>query len=113
MTETCRICANSAGQKTFCFQEKMFGMGGEFVYFQCGQCGCLQIATVPQDMSRYYPPGYYSFELRPVPQQGIKAWLAGKRDFACATSRRFGRWAAGRSDLVCLARVPLRRTMRI
>ena len=39
----------------------MFGYRDEFAYFACGQCGCLQIADIPPDMSRYYPANYYSF----------------------------------------------------
>jgi len=116
--KACRICANPSGNKAFCFQEKMFGMGGEFPYFQCGQCGCLQISQIPDDLSPYYPPGYYSFHLQAVPQHGIKAWLAGKRDLASVTGRGLlGRWlgkrVAARPDLACLGRVPLKLPMRI
>jgi 2-polyprenyl-3-methyl-5-hydroxy-6-metoxy-1,4-benzoquinol methylase len=39
----------------------MFGFRETFRYFQCCSCGCLQIAEVPSDLSRYYPPEYYSF----------------------------------------------------
>ena len=39
----------------------MFGLREEFTYFECAQCGCLQIAEFPADMSGYYPDDYYSF----------------------------------------------------
>jgi SAM-dependent methyltransferase len=50
----------------------MFGLGGRFEYFECGQCGCIQLRTPPCDLSTFYPPTYYSFdesgvrEARPV-----------------------------------------------
>jgi 2-polyprenyl-3-methyl-5-hydroxy-6-metoxy-1,4-benzoquinol methylase len=40
----------------------MFGYRDPFDYFECSQCGCLQILEVPRDLSKYYPSGYYSFE---------------------------------------------------
>jgi len=43
----------------------MFGTRETFTYFQCAKCGCLQIAEIPDDLSRYYPPQYYSFNLSP------------------------------------------------
>ena len=73
MDDVCRICANAADNQTFRCAEKMFGFGGEFIYFECGRCGCLQAQTVPADLSRYYPPHYYSFHLQAVPQRGFKA----------------------------------------
>ena len=58
---TCRICGNSAGNTTHTVREMMFGTRETFTYFQCANCGCLQIAEIPPDMSRYYPPEYLSF----------------------------------------------------
>lgn len=57
----CKICANVAGNKAFFPKEMMFGSREEFEYFECGNCGCLQIYAVPIDMARYYPDNYYSF----------------------------------------------------
>jgi len=42
-------------------KEQMFGSLHRFDYHQCGTCGCLQIANLPEDLGRYYPKGYYSF----------------------------------------------------
>ncbi len=39
----------------------MLGLREEFIYFECSNCKCLQIAEFPKDMARYYPSGYYSF----------------------------------------------------
>lgn len=57
----CRICQNEIGNKNILFQERMFGTFEEFDYIQCSECGCLQIAVEPSDMSGYYPSNYYSF----------------------------------------------------
>ncbi|MGH2506899.1 MAG: class I SAM-dependent methyltransferase, partial [Ktedonobacteraceae bacterium] len=44
-------------------REMMFGYRDEFPYFECSQCGCLQIAKIPFDIAKYYPKKYYSFQL--------------------------------------------------
>ena len=38
----------------------MFGFRDEFDYFECSQCGCLQISDIPEDMGRYYPQNYHA-----------------------------------------------------
>jgi len=40
----------------------MFGFRDEFLYFKCPVCGCLQIAEIPKDLSKYYPENYYSYQ---------------------------------------------------
>lgn len=40
----------------------MFGTGDAFECVECGECGCLQIAETPVDLSKYYPEAYYSFD---------------------------------------------------
>ncbi|OAT81219.1 hypothetical protein A6M21_11370 [Desulfotomaculum copahuensis] len=58
----CKICDNFVEKSSlFNVQEMMFGYKDTFSYFQCPKCGCLQIAEVPFDMSKYYPPDYYSY----------------------------------------------------
>jgi SAM-dependent methyltransferase len=104
MKQPCRICSNSENNVIFVCQEKMFGLGGEFPYFQCGRCRCLQIAVIPQSLERYYPPNYYSFNLAPVEQRGLKAKLYGLRDY-----RRLARGAG-----VCgMGPLRLKRGMKI
>lgn len=41
----------------------MFGTREQFDYVECGNCGTLQIAVIP-DLTKYYPKEYYSFETR-------------------------------------------------
>ncbi len=56
----CRICGNAGNHRIYTAKEMMFGMGESFVYFECGSCGCVQLAAPPQNMARYYPNQYYS-----------------------------------------------------
>ncbi len=60
-TLECRVCANKEGNKPFTATEMMFGLRDVFDYFECAKCGCVQIAIIPADLSRYYPPNYYAF----------------------------------------------------
>jgi 2-polyprenyl-3-methyl-5-hydroxy-6-metoxy-1,4-benzoquinol methylase len=57
----CKICNNQNGNEIYLVREMMFGFRDKFTYFQCPGCGCLQIEEIPGDMSKYYPPNYYSF----------------------------------------------------
>ncbi len=57
----CRICTNSEGNLSFTVREMMFGFRDKFEYYQCAECGCLQIAEIPQNIAKYYPQDYYSF----------------------------------------------------
>ena len=56
----------------------MFGTRDRFNYFQCSQCGCLQISEIPADMSKYYPPDYYSFSMPQI--NPFKAFIKKQRD---------------------------------
>jgi SAM-dependent methyltransferase len=49
------------GNITLAAREMMFGMRDAFEYVVCSECRCVQIARVPENSSRYYPPGYYAF----------------------------------------------------
>lgn len=41
-------------------REILYGTGEEFEYWHCAACGCLQIVTIPDDLSRHYPSSYYA-----------------------------------------------------
>lgn len=58
----CRICGNSGGNRLHVAHEMMFGRRDAFEYLECAQCGCLQIADVPANLSDYYPADYYSLQ---------------------------------------------------
>lgn len=58
---SCRICRCKEDHPRFTVREMMFGLRETFDYFQCLECGCLQIVRPPADLSKYYPDNYYSF----------------------------------------------------
>ena len=61
MNRTCRVCRSIGNHSQYMVEEMMFGYRDRFEYFQCSSCKCLQIAEIPGDMTKYYPPTYYSF----------------------------------------------------
>ena len=72
----CRICGNSEILKEYKVKEMMFGIRDEFSYFECGKCGCLQIASIPKDMSKYYPSNYYSYNApQPIAKPNINTFF--------------------------------------
>ena len=76
----CRICTNVEGNTAFIAREMMYGTREQFEYFECANCGCLQIANIPLDLAKYYPPGYYSQTVAALPLVNpIKAYLKRKR----------------------------------
>jgi len=118
MNQTCRICSSNAQHATYVCHEKMFGCPDEFPYFQCSDCGCLQIAAVPVDLGRFYPANYHSFHSQIIPQKGLKSRLAAARDFSMATNAGFlgkliNQFIPTRPDVLSLGSVPLRRENRI
>jgi SAM-dependent methyltransferase len=117
MKHVCRVCGNARNNTTLLCHEKMFGLGDEFPYFQCDECRCLQIAVVPESLDRYYPPHYYSYNLKPVDPRGFKARLGGLRDYARLTRTAWlGSPASNRSGMGGiggLGPLSLQRKMRI
>ena len=71
----CKICFSTEPHQTYIAREMMFGLRDQHTYFQCSACECLQIINIPEDMSIYYPEGYYSFS----PAKNFKKW--GPRSF--------------------------------
>lgn len=62
MDYKCSICSNTENNIPFTGREMMFGTRDEFVYFKCTVCGCLQIANIPDNLDKYYPDNYYSYQ---------------------------------------------------
>ena len=57
----CRICKNDDVKETYRVKEMMFGLNEYFDYFLCPECHCLQIASIPEVMDKYYDAtNYYS-----------------------------------------------------
>lgn len=58
----CRICSSNQIKSTYSVNDKMFSGTDKFDYFECGNCGTLQISEIPNDMSSFYPANYYSLQ---------------------------------------------------
>ena len=59
----CRICGSEGEFDTYLAREMMQGTREEFRYFVCGNCRCLQIAEIPENLGDYYAGDYYSFQV--------------------------------------------------
>src|SRR5258708_11491374 len=49
-------------------KERLIGLPEEFRYFQCLECGCLQLDQDVEDMARFYASGYGTIHASPVKQ---------------------------------------------
>lgn len=58
----CKICGNTHDNKSYVAKEMMFGYKDKFKYFECAECGCLQINEIPNNIEKYYPSHYYSLQ---------------------------------------------------
>jgi SAM-dependent methyltransferase len=106
----CAICSNRHGNRTHVAREMMFGLRDEFRYLECGNCRCVQLIDIPQDMSRYYPENYYSF----VPAAGLEAviehrWAAYAHGKSSLTGWLVDRWLGPHVTMTAIrrARIPL------
>lgn len=60
--EACRICGGEHFDPPVVAREMMFGTRERFDYARCRDCSTLQIATIPEDLGRFYSgQAYYSF----------------------------------------------------
>ncbi len=87
----CLGCAGEQVRTTFEVREMMFGLGERFTYWECADCGAIQIVEPPDNLDRYYRGvGYYAFH---DPLRGyLKAYLKQQR----ARFAFSGRGALGR-----------------
>ena len=96
----------------------MFGTRDEFDYVECAGCGCLQIATPPANLEKYYPPEYYSLADTNGNGTGIRgrlnalriAHLLGDRSFV---GRLLTAWRGYSPEIAALARIGVRRDASI
>ena len=57
----CRICSDTKVAATLHARERMFGLGGDFIYNLCESCSSLSLSAFDDDLSEYYLADYYSF----------------------------------------------------
>lgn len=77
----CRACQNEDEHRRFLVKEMMFGTTEEFEYFECADCGSVQICEnlPPDELIQHYPANYYSFHQRNSKRGAIKVWLLRRR----------------------------------
>ncbi len=51
--------------------DRLYGVPGEFSVWRCESCGLLRVWPVPEDVTRFYPPDYYSYSPSPAPRRGL------------------------------------------
>lgn len=86
----CRVCGNTENNKIYLVREMLFGTREEFEYFECYNCGCLQIGSFPENISDYYPDEYSALEKQEFPkrdkllyylqQKKLEHFLDGKKN---------------------------------
>jgi SAM-dependent methyltransferase len=64
--DPCVACLDKGPKTTLLGREQMFGMGDVFEYLECGACGTVFQPRPADDLARYYPAHYYSYEHAPV-----------------------------------------------
>lgn len=63
-SDNCKVCGNSNNNTFHQVKEMQLGLREMFTYMKCGNCGCLQLKDIPEDLGKYYPnENYYSFNL--------------------------------------------------
>ena len=93
---SCIVCDNKQGNRFFTVKEMMFGNNDVFNYFECPNCGCVQISEIPKDMSKYYSEKYYSLrDSIPHQMNGLKKTLVARK----VASEVFDRGIVGK--LIC------------
>jgi len=75
----CSICGNATGNREFTAREMMFGRRDRFEYVECARCGCVQLKTVPEDLSPYYPDNYLGAAARYLPRSALVRFLRHQR----------------------------------
>lgn len=77
--QICKACAAENCFRTFQAKEMMLGLGHVFDYGECQVCGSIQIMSVPENLSKYYPDGYYSCKPPSSARKTLRQWLAQQR----------------------------------
>lgn len=78
----CQICDNINDNLLHKAKEMLFGFQDEFEYVECGQCGCVQIKKIPEDIEKYYPKTYWNEEQTKIfrsKKTFVKRWLSKQK----------------------------------
>ena len=84
MKRVCRLCKSEGRHQSHVFREMMFGSRKKFEYFECCDCGSLQIVDIPSDLSCHYPENYLGAPTESTTRSamtvgGLRAFLRAQR----------------------------------
>ena len=69
LTIFCKVCDQPINNNEYSFREMHLGLREQFLYYNCPNCGIMQIREIPLDLAKYYPTDqYYSFQSKAKPQ---------------------------------------------
>ncbi len=89
----CAICHNDRDNKLYTAHEMLLGSGESFEYIECASCGCLQIKEIPNNLSKYYPHNYYSYNIKKNPKKKpVRTLLRRQRSRYCLYGKNTLRW---------------------
>lgn len=71
--DRCRLCKNRDGNQHLEVREMLHGTREVFRYLRCSRCLALQIEEIPEDLSRFYPSDYYSYQVQR--RSPLRDWL--------------------------------------
>jgi SAM-dependent methyltransferase len=79
-TKNCRLCKSNGPHIVFQALEMMYGTSDSFDYFECFECGTVQIVNdlEKKALATHYPINYYSFNI--IKKSKLKEYLWKKRD---------------------------------
>lgn len=86
-SHSCEICGNKNDNEILRVHEMYFGTREEFEYLNCSICNCLQLINPPNDLSKYYPKDYFTYQQKI--ENIIKSWLNRFRDKAAMGESNF------------------------
>lgn len=92
----------------------MFETLEAFPYFECSSCGCVQLTSIPEDMSRYYGNGYYSLTVQDVAASALRKLCASFALGGWPWNRPMRAWLQGNvRHLEALSKAGIRNDTRI
>jgi len=57
----CKVCFNTQGNIPHLAKELLYGIDEVFSYYECVNCGCIQIREIPELIEKYYPSDYHCY----------------------------------------------------
>jgi len=74
--QCCVACEGVHRVAPFIAVERLLGTLEPFEYWECPDCGCVQIARVPEDLARHYPARYFAFKAQHrLARNRLRGWL--------------------------------------